>query len=200
MRIQELKTIYICPDHNDKYKARKQHMETLLKTNGFINTEHYKSGTENYPKCLLYANIDILQKNIDEPILLIEDDVEFTGVSEFDFIEDADAIYFGLSRSAGHPTENRDQGWSSFAPFSDTQVRVLNMLTTHAILYISKQYKQAVINALTEKKDIKYYNDVIISRLQPHYKVLANKQPSFYQAAKFNTTDHEEKWTKFVIS
>lgn len=199
MRIQDFKAIFICPAHNEKYIARKEHMESLLRSNGFTKIEHYKSGTEDYPKCLLSAYIDIMQQNMNEPFLLLEDDVEFTGISEFDFVEGADAIYFGLSRSGGHPTENIHQGWAVLAPFSDTQVRVLNMLSGHAILFISKEYKEAIINAFTEKLDVVYYNDVIMARLQPYFKILANKQPSFYQAARFNKTDHEEKWTKFTI-
>jgi len=199
MRIQDIKTIFICPAHNEKYLARKEHMENLLTQHQFKNIQHYKSGTEDYPKCLLNAYIDIMKQNMDEPFLLLEDDVEFTGVSEFDNIEGADAIYFGLSRSAGHPTENRDHGWSVFAPFSETQVRVINMLSGHAILFITKRYKEAVINAFLEKINVVYYNDVILSRLQPHFNILANKQPSFYQSARFNKTDHEERWTKFII-
>lgn len=62
MRIQEFKAIFICPAHNEKYMARKEHMESLLRSNGFTKIEHYKSGTENYPKCLLSAYIDILKQ------------------------------------------------------------------------------------------------------------------------------------------
>lgn len=139
-----------------------------------------------------------MKQNMDEHFLLLEDDVEFTGISDFDMIEGADAIYFGLSHSAGHPIENRDHGLSVFAPFSETQVRVINMLSGHAILFISKEYKQAIIDLFSSIQTT-YHTDVILSRLQPHFKILANKQPSFYQSPKFNKTAHEERWTKFTI-
>jgi hypothetical protein len=196
MKIQDLKTVYICPDHNEKYRARKVHMDILLTNLGFKDFTHHKSGSEAYPRCLSLATIEILNQYPDQPILILEDDIEFNGVDTFDLVEDADAIYFGTSRSGGHPTENKDQGRSMFQAYSDSQVRVLNMLSTHAILYCSAHYKAAVIKVLT---DYTGYNDVAISRIQPSFKVLANKRPSFFQSAAFNTGLHEQIWTKFDI-
>jgi hypothetical protein len=60
MRIQDFKVVYICPDHNEKYHARKVHMDTMLAELGFKDIVHFKSGTEGYPKCLANANVDIL--------------------------------------------------------------------------------------------------------------------------------------------
>ena len=200
MFIHDLKVIFICPAHNEKYIERKNHVENLLKQNGFKNIIHYKSSSENYPSCLLNANIDILKTYMDEPILILEDDIEFTGIDSFVFDKSADAIYFGLSKSGGHRTENADCGISKFKNYSTDQVRLLNMLTTHSILYISPQYKKAVIKTLEEHTKDKYYIDVLISRLHPHFKVLANKIPSFYQAARFNVDPHSEHWTKVMIN
>lgn len=196
MRIQDLKTVYICPDHNKKYHARKVHMDTMLTNIGFKDFTHYKSGTEAYPKCLTNATIKILNAYPHEPVLILEDDIEFTGIDTFDLVEDADAIYFGTSRSSGHPTENKHQGYSTFQSYSDSQVRVLNMLSAHAVLYCSARYKAAVIKALSP---CTMYNDIAISRIQSSFKVLANKRPSFFQSARFNTGLHEEIWTTFDI-
>jgi len=196
MRIQDLKTIYICPDHNEKYHARKLHMDSLLTELGFKDFTHYKSGTEAYPRCLSIATIEILKQYPNIPILLLEDDIEFNGIDEFDFVDDADAIYFGVSRSGGHVGENIHGGPSKFESHSKTQVRVLNMLTTHAILYISEKYKKAVIDVLS---DYTGYNDIAISRIQPSFKVLANKRPSFFQSTMFNTGNYEQTWTKFDL-
>jgi hypothetical protein len=196
MKIQDLKVVYICPDHNEKYHKRKLHMDTMLSELGFKDVTHYKSGTEGYPVCLSKATVDILTTYMDTPILILEDDIEFTGVDDFDFVEDADVIYFGISRSAGHPSQNIDQGVVQFEPYSETQVRIKNMLTTHAILYISKSYKQSVIELLS---NCMIYNDVALSRIQSSFKVLANKRPSFYQSNKYNTGDHLELYTNFQL-
>jgi hypothetical protein len=199
MKVTELKTTYMCPDHNEKYHTRKVHMDNLLNTIGFKDFTHHLSSTENYPACLNKATIDILEKNLDNPILILEDDVEWTGVQEIDFDPNVDAIYLGLSRSGGHPTDNIHLGDSVFEPWSDSQARVMNMLSGHAILYISRKYKEAVINILKSNIDT-FYNDVLFSRLQPNFTVLANKIPVFYQSSKFNIGMHEENWTKFELN
>ena len=169
----------------------------MLAELGFKDVVHFKSGTEGYPKCLANANVEILTKYMNEPILLLEDDVEFTGVSEFDFIYGADAIYFGLSTCGSHDTLEYNDKDSIFRPYSATQVRVQNMLGTHAILYITPAYKQAVINQL---KNCKWHTDIAITRIQPNFRILANRQPSFFQSAKFNAPDHLDSYTNFVIT
>jgi hypothetical protein len=198
MNINDFKTIYICPDHNEKYHTRKVHMDNMLNTIGFKDFTHYKSSTDNYPTCLNKATIKILENNLDNPILILEDDIEWTGINKIVFDPSVDAIYFGLSKSGGHPTDNIYLGDSVFQPWSDTQVKVINMLSGHAILYISRAYKEAVIESL--KNNILYYNDVLLSRLQPKFTILANKKPVFYQSSKFNDGTHEENWTKFEIN
>jgi hypothetical protein len=199
MKLTDLKVVYICPDHNEQYHERKVHMDALLQRIGFTDIVHYKSETINYPACLVNATIDILQSYMDAPFLLIEDDVEFTEGYEFDLPPEADAIYFGLSKYGGSPIHNWDQGLAIHEPFSDTQTRVMNMLTTHAIFYISQRYKQAVIDKLNQYKNIPYHTDVLMTRVQPHFMVLAQKKPFFYQANKFNGTRDMESPTKITL-
>lgn len=198
MKITELKTTYMCPDHNAKYHTRKIHMDNLLNRIGFKDCMHYLSSSDSYPSCLNKATIDILKKNLDNPILILEDDIEWTGIEEIQFNPGVDAIYLGLSRSGGHPTDNIHLGDSVFEHWSDSQARVMNMLSGHAIVYISRRYKEAVIESI--KTNILYHHDVLLSRLQPNFTVLANKKPVFYQSSKFNVGMHEENWTKFELN
>ena len=198
MKIVDFKTVYICPDHNEKYHTRKVHMDNMLNTLGFKNFTHYKSSTDNYPTCLTKANIDILENNLDTPVLILEDDIEWTGINEVVFDTNVDAIYLGLSKSGGHPTDNIYLGDSTFENWSDTQVKVINMLSGHAILYISKRYKEAVIESL--KNNMLFYHDVLLSRLQPNFNVLANKKCVFYQSHRFNDGKmNEENTTKIDL-
>lgn len=197
--ISSIKTVFICPDHNEKYKQRKEHMVDLLTNKiGIKNFSHYKSNTNNYPACLGEATIDILEQNMnDEPLLLLEDDVEWTGLRVFEKPVNCDAIYLGISECAGSFTENRDDGLSIFELYSKSQLRVLNMLATHSIIYISKKYKEAVVNQL--KKNIDWHTDVKISRIQSGFFVLAQRIPFFYQSAKFGNVQHVENVTKFTL-
>jgi hypothetical protein len=200
MKIVDLKTVYICPDHNEKYHTRKVYMDNMLNTLGFKNFTHYKSSTDNYPTCLTKATIDILENNLNTPVLILEDDIEWTGIKELNLNSNVnvDAIYLGLSKSAGHPTDNIHLGNSIFEYWSDNQVRIINMLSTHAILYISKRYKEAVIESL--KHNMLFHQDVVISRLQTKFNVLANKKCVFYQSHRFNDGKmHEENGTKINL-
>jgi hypothetical protein len=177
-------------------------METLLRKLGFKDIVHFKSGNESYPKCLAVATQDILRKYIDVPFLLIEDDVGFIDKTEFTIPLDADAIYFGLSSCASHPTENYNIYYAEFEQFSSDQVKVKNMLGTHAILYLSKKYKEKIIHTMQICIDKGGYNDMAISRIQKHFNVYANKIPTFYQSNEFNIIDNGfdvEKVTKVQI-
>ena len=196
MKISEFKVVVVCPDHNERYNYRKVQTHKLLEKIGFKDIVHYKSSTEEYPTCLRKANIEILKKYIDEPILLVEDDLGFTGIDTIEYEEDVDAYYFGYSRSAGHPVANCDLGKAKFVPYSDNYVRVINTLSTHAILYLSKKYKQAVIDLLSQHLDKPLHQDIMMTRIQNDYKILAPKKPIFFQSRRF---DAPEECTNFTL-
>ena len=153
--LRTVKTIYMNPNHNAKYQYRKNYMDSFLKELGFQHVEHFQSGTDRYPQCLCDATVQILQKNMDDtPFLLLEDDIDLMPGSSFQITipKTTDAVYFGLSRSAGHPTENRHEGNTVLEAGPDGLVRVLNMLSGHAILYCSQRYKKAVYDSLSSNK------------------------------------------------
>lgn len=203
MKLIDIPVIFICPDHNEKYSKRKEHMFELLNKIGFKSIVHYKSGNESYPTCLLKAFIDILRQNLNDlPVLVVEDDIEcfleVNSETEFDMPDDTDAFYVGFSKSGGHKTLNSHDGWSQIEKISDKHIRILNMLTTHAILYKSKEYKQRVITELNNLLDKPlYHSDVIIARLHPEYKIYGYHYPLFYQSVKWGNVEHTENYTKF---
>jgi hypothetical protein len=200
MRLEDCKIIYICPDHNEKYQKRKLHMEEMLKGIGCTNFSHYKSSTEQYPKCLLNATIDILQKNLDTPLIILEDDVEWTGITEFVSDLSYDLVYLGLSKSGGDLTKNKHNGPSKFILYNESQVRVINMLSAHAVYYPTRKGKEKILEIFKAYSDKPYHIDVLLSRLQAFLVTIANKKPLFYQSSKYNTTKHEEVETKIQIT
>jgi hypothetical protein len=185
-KITDFKVVYVCPDHNEKYHERNLFVQKLLHDIGFKHFIHYKSGSEKYPIPLIKAVMDILIKYMDEPVLIVEDDIEFTGEDTFDFVEDADAIYFGLCRLGAHPTEPTHINNCSYEPYSEHQVRLKNMVCQHAVMYISPKFKRAVIEKLLQHLEVPHPKDIVISRMMPDFKVLANKKPAFFQSCKFN--------------
>lgn len=202
MRIpfSEVTAVFICPAHNEKYLARKAHMEALCAELGFKEVVHWRSGTENYPECLNVATISILETFAEKPILVLEDDVEAQGLREFEVPDDADAVYLGLSKCGGSKILNRWQGDATFEPHSTEQVRVMNMLSGHAIYYHSGLFRKAVVGYLKSYLGFKYHHDILLSRLQPCFQVYANKKPLFYQANRFNGTNDLESVTRFNIA
>ena len=182
--IKDFPIIYISPDHNEKYNNRKIKLEETLKHIGCKNISHFKSGTEKYPQCLLNATINILENNMNgKPFILLEDDVAWTGVENIDIPEDADAVYLGLTFCGGNLFHNCYlPGISCEAkPYTKSICKINNMLTTHAILYISERYKKAVVNELHKIGDRVYNSDVIISRLHRFFKIYSVNTPVFYQ-------------------
>jgi hypothetical protein len=196
----EVTAVFICPAHNEKYLARKAHMEALCASLGFKEVVHWRSGTENYPDCLTIATIEIFRAFPDKPILLLEDDVEAQGLQGFEVPDDADAVYLGLSKCGGSKIINRWHGDAVFAPHSAEQMRVMNMLATHAIYYHSAAYRRVVAAYLEQYLGYKYFNDILMSRLQPCFRVYANKKPLFYQANRFNVPNDLESVTRFEIT
>ena len=196
-----IKTYFICPSHNDKYIEREKHMKLLLNNLGFTNIIHYKSGNQSYPLCLLYAIINILNENLNnEPILILEDDVDYTNESlSFDIPDNTDAMYLGISKAAGDYFDNINTGNAICKSINNNQVKIINMLSGHAIMYISKKYKKAITKEFNKYINIVYHTDVIMSRIQQYYNIIANKKPLFYQSNNYNIPNDMEEGTKFII-
>ena len=191
INLKEILTIYICPDHNEKYQKRKNHMDKLLIKLGFTNFIHYKSSTEKYPFCLNNATIDIFSK-YKPPFLLLEDDIEcnFNNIPDELYIPDnTDAFYLGLSTAGGHMNNNYDEGSHIVTQTIYNNIfKIKNMLSAHAILYITPNYIKNLRNLLITKPT--FYNDVIMSQNQYKYNIYCYKYCYFYQAKEFD--GHEE--------
>jgi hypothetical protein len=187
-RLQDFKTVYICPNHNDKYKARKVYMDDLLTKLGFTNFSHYKSGNEEYPKCLAKAMQTILKQNMENPVLILEDDLEYTGFDSFQWDPTADAIYFGSL------SDGVEKKTSVLNEYTRDMIRLQSMLSAHAVLYITKDYKKAVVEALD---DLSTPPDMHFTGLFPSFNIYAPMLPTFWQSAKFNDQIVEDH-TKFL--
>ena len=202
MKLVDIPVVFICPDHNEKYTARKQHMFQLLEKIGFKNIQHHKSGTEAYPTCLAKAFMDIMKHHLDdEPLILMEDDVEpfldLDSETEIEIPEDTDAFYLGFSKSGGHPDLNSHQGSSIIQKVSDKYIRIVNMLSAHAVLYKSKRYKKRIIELMEGILQNGYHSDVVISRIQVYYNLYGYHYPLFYQSVNWGNVQHTEDFTRF---
>jgi len=217
MRIQDVKTFYICPD-NAAYQGRRLHMERLLKDMEFGDVTHKKTAGRGANVDLIDATVEILEMvGDDTPVLILEDDVNVNvnvnmgcacpdpshGPGHLRHPTDiyiphaADAIYLGISRAGGSFYNGYDDGPSIVEPYNADMVRVKNMLSAHAILYLSARYKADVVKRLKGICGLaNYYSDVVISRLHPYYNIYAYKRPLFYQSAALGGKEAD---TRFVL-
>lgn len=208
MLLLDIPVIFICPDHNEKYRARKNYMFDFLYKLGFKNVTMFKSESVNkYPKAVAEDTYNILSMILnDEPFLLLEDDIELSEWAHVDMQieipEDTDAFYLGFGRYGGSktdPQESNGYNSASVIHISDSHIKLINVLDTHAVLYISKRYKQAVMNEMKVilDTDIPMISDVIISRIQENYNVYAYKYPFFFQTDKLENPWYKKDATNF---
>ena len=207
MLLLDIPVVFICPAHNEKYKARKEYMFDFLLKLGFKNVTMFKSRNDmHYSKCIAMATNEILLKYIDEPILLLEDDIELSEWAhlnmEIEIPENTDAFYLGFGRYGGSktdPTESNGYNSTQITHISDIHIKIINMLDAHAILYVSKQYKQSIMAEMDKvlESDTLMINDVMISRIQDSYNVYAYKYPFFYQTNKLGNPHYKKDCTNF---
>ena len=206
MKLTDIPVVFICPDHNEKDSERKLHTFTLLHKLGFKHVTMFQSGADSYPKCLVRATRDLLSEYLnDSPILILEDDVELTEWANIDMdIElppDTDAFYFGFSKYGASMTSYTGAGyWSvDIEDVDSTYIRIKNMLATHSVLYVSKRYKQAVIEKMnfSLEQTPTIVNDVLIARLHREFNIYGYKYPFFYQSDQFGNNWYVKDATNF---
>lgn len=171
-------------------------MFDLLRSLGFERVSHYASGQKSVitPFPLNLATYNILQMHMDEPVLILEDDLEFMPACSFilDIPNGADAVYVGICGSNYNFEKNQNEGRSRVEIVDSIYAKVLNMLGAHAILYLSRAYKECIAQAL---KTTLRSNDVEIAKHQALYNVYALRYPICWQSAKFNK---EFTWVEYI--
>lgn len=118
-------------------------------------------------------------------LLVLEDDIQLTGINTnlvFDIPKNTDAMYLGISRFGFIPRVNVGIFDSVFfSDVDDNYKRIFNMCSTHAIIYLSERYVDAVINIIEFclKNDIAF--DLGIASIHKNFNILTPKNPIFYQ-------------------
>lgn len=121
------------------------------------------------------SHIDALQSG-ETPLLILEDDAQVTEDyrEEIDIPHGADAIYLGWSMANKKMTVKN---------FSENLVKVTGLAAAHAILYLSKRYKDFAEGAIK----IAIYEeqvplDVALAYFQKDFNVYAVRKPYFIQS------------------
>ena len=174
MKLSDIKAYYI---NLDKDEDKRESMETMLSSLGF-NYERFP-GVQAEWGCEK-SHHKLLSEGLKAPFIVLEDDCALKNeVIDLGIPDDIDFIYLGLSAYGYY---NGNISGVLYKPITEEVSRVYNMLSTHAMLYLSDNYANMV-------KDIAYYCgykanqhfDKSIAEMAKYYEVYALNNPMFYQ-------------------
>lgn len=181
MRLSECEVRYI---NLDTALSNRIEMERQFGMLGMNKTERISAKTIPAPSGSKFdkhfvgcgqSHIDALQSG-ESPLLILEDDAMVTEHyrEEIDIPHGADAIYLGWSTANKRMTVKN---------FSENLVKVTGLAAAHAILYLSKRYKDFAEGAIK----IAIYEeqvplDVMLAYIQKDFNVYAVRKPYFIQS------------------
>lgn len=135
------------------------------------------------------SHVKILETYKDLPILVLEDDAKIT--EDFNPIieipDEADGVYLGTSSGNQYYMAKR---------YNKDYLRIGNVLSTHAILYLDEVFKQSVIDVTK----FFVYNlqrpvDIGVASILQHFKILTPNKPYFIQS---DERDSNNKWEQIT--
>ena len=168
-----------------------------------------KEGIKNDPVYVgcFYSQLEALKEALNGtfPFMILEDDCEINKIPvNLKVPKSADAIYVGIS-AWGFNTQSPGNlailNGLYVEPKNSEFVKITNMLSSHAILYLNQNYVESLIESLESNilgneiysqsgSILKYFGgnflpcDVIMANQQSKGEVYALRNPIFYQGGK----------------
>lgn len=185
----------------EKSKSRWPLMEKTLEIGGLNSTKIVGPITDPYTIGVSIGHLEALKLSKGLPVIILEDDARITQkyfeniIVPSSLLEQADALYLGTSIFGRVDKVTLIGSTQTSKTESKDIVKVSNMLSMHAILYLSNRYIQHVIELLTEfgKNPIGGVDDAIADSMKG-YNVYALASPIFYQ-----NDGHSEYATTYSI-
>jgi len=186
------RTLWINLD-TDKTKA-----ESLLNEFDSAGIENHEriAGTINENRVLgcglaMHKAVSTALENL--PALVLEDDVKITDSYKniIEVPDGTDAVYLGISHwgmSAGG--EFSTLNGTARKPYNEDFLQIAGMCSLHAVLYVSKKYTKAALEAIEKRneqnKSLDYYAnvghvDIGTALIQKEFLVLTPNNPFYYQ-------------------
>jgi len=174
---------------------RRNNIKILMETLGYTNWSFFDAikGKDIAEGCAKSQMEVLKQHDFSEPLLLIEDDVAttpwYSDIIEYD--DNIDALYIGYSAWAWEKDRAYMStfGHNTVVTKKNNFYKIERMLSTHAILYLSKEYAERAIFAMNEhlfNPKSNRHCDVALGNLQEFANVYATPHPYFYQNCKNN--------------
>ena len=167
--------------------GRNNDMKKLFKTCGFES--HYRIDAEYTPNSLAGCSLSHYNalNEVEPPFILFEDDCivkNFKPIIEIP--DDADAVYLGIS-SWGRMNSHSGP-FVQYEDLGDGLLRIYNMLSAHAILYLNQEYVSLCSRISEQATNIADHQDIGFAEIQRYFNVYAFDDPMFYQSSS-NGTD-----------
>ena len=123
---------------------------------------------------------------IDPPFIIFEDDcVIKNNTPEIEIPDDADAVYLGVS-SWGRMNSHSGP-FVQYEEVEDGLLRIYNMLSAHAILYLNSDYISLCSKISEQAFHIADHQDIGFAEIQRYFNVYAFDDPMFYQTSSNGT-------------
>jgi len=185
IRIKDLDVAYLT---SEKYPERDAATRLLLDSSK-LSFKRYDGGiTKPYTVGVAKGHLQALE-SLSLPCLLLEDDIKVLNGSsvnidqEFEIPDDADALYLGVSIYGRLEGMTIPYGVVATTTSNPAVNSVYNMLSMHAIIYLSERYRDHIKNLLVKHIDRPAGGvDDPIAETMSEYNVYAVTDPIFYQA------------------
>jgi hypothetical protein len=182
---------------------KKKYLESKLKSLGFKNITRIDAVVANPGIVGLSMSQNIALNMTEAPFIILEDDCDPQNfVAEIEVPDDADAVYLGNS-----PWGSMNSHHGMYLQYSAVKgypdmYRIYNMLSSHAILYLTQDYvnvcKRTTNYCATVSKTVPM--DVPFAEIQKFYNVYVFEKPHFVQKDYGESMGHGPRWTNKYIS
>jgi hypothetical protein len=185
--LRKIPTIYI---NLQKDIEKNNRLSFMLKDLGFENV--IRLDAFSFPEKPLsgcaFSWYNALQV-VEPPFLILEDDCVIKNfIPEIEIPDDADAVYLGIS-SWGRMNSHSGP-FVQYEKIGNGMLKIYNMLSTHAILYLSSEYTSICTKVANHWANLGDHLDIGFAEMQRYYNVYAFDDPLFYQTSS-NGTDNK---------
>lgn len=188
MRLQDIKTRCLTVPWMTERHAR---VTDALDSIGIDNWDFVMGEkTTPYTVGLAKAHLETIANSIGKgPLLVLEDDVVITPYYTIEQLSDlriptpphTDAIYIGSSTFGRLRGQTHNNICVAFG-YSDKLYKILNMLSLHAVIYLSDEYKKACVDLFLNftNNPVGGVDDAIADNMK-RFNIFSLVKPIFYQ-------------------
>lgn len=180
LNLTDIPVYYINLDDQEEKRKR---TETMLKQIGFKFVERFSAIKHEAGRIIGCArsHYEILNK-AEVPFIILEDDCSLNKVvpKTIELPENADALYLGISHWGRYL--NHSGPYVHTTKINEDIIRVHNMLATHAIMYISKEYADICKRiSYNFGYEIENHLDIGFAEVHKFFNVYSFDEPLFRQ-------------------